>query len=97
MAHLSKGLKLDAAYEYLNWYHSGWQGGFIAKQGYYSSVPETAKGFLTANEWDYWYEGKPATGESPTRTAPSWSNSGRRARRRLALGADRQGRLLEHA
>ena len=34
MAHLS-GLKLDSAYEYLNWYNSGWQGGFIAKQGYY--------------------------------------------------------------
>jgi putative spermidine/putrescine transport system substrate-binding protein len=59
MAHLS-GLKLDAAYEYLNWYQSGWQGGFIAKQGYYTSVPETAKQFMTQNEWDYWYEGKPA-------------------------------------
>jgi putative spermidine/putrescine transport system substrate-binding protein len=59
MAHLS-GLKLDAAYEYLNWYQSGWQGGFIAKQGYYTSVPETAKQFMTPNEWDYWYEGKPA-------------------------------------
>ena len=23
--------------EYLNWYNSGWQGGFIAKQGYYSA------------------------------------------------------------
>jgi putative spermidine/putrescine transport system substrate-binding protein len=62
MAHL-KGLKLDAAYEYLNWYQSGWQGGFIAKQGYYSSVPATAKSFLTADEWDYWYEGKPARRE----------------------------------
>lgn len=62
MAHL-KGLKLDAAYEYLNWYHSGWQGGFIAKQGYYSAVPETARNFLTADEWDYWYEGKPARRE----------------------------------
>jgi putative spermidine/putrescine transport system substrate-binding protein len=59
MAHLS-GLKLDAAIEYLNWYNSGWQGGFIAKQGYYSSVPDTAKQFLAADEWDYWYEGKPA-------------------------------------
>jgi putative spermidine/putrescine transport system substrate-binding protein len=59
MAHLS-GLKLDAAFEYLNWYNSGWQGGFIAKQGYYSSVPETAKEFMTADEWDFWYEGKPA-------------------------------------
>jgi putative spermidine/putrescine transport system substrate-binding protein len=59
MAHLS-GLKLDAAFEYINWYNSGWQGGFIAKQGYYSSVPETARKFLTPDEWDYWYEGKPA-------------------------------------
>ena len=62
MAHL-KGIKLDAAYEYLNWYQSGWQGGFIAKQGYYTSVPETARKFMTENEWNYWYEGKPATEE----------------------------------
>jgi putative spermidine/putrescine transport system substrate-binding protein len=59
MAHLS-GVKLDAAWEFMNWYNSGWQGGFIAKQGYYSAVPSTAKKFLTAEEWDYWYEGKPA-------------------------------------
>ena len=59
MAHLS-GLKLDCAYEYMNWFNSGWQGGFIAKQGYYSAVPSTAKKFLTQEEWDYWYDGKPA-------------------------------------
>jgi putative spermidine/putrescine transport system substrate-binding protein len=59
MRHLS-GLKLDAAYEYINWYQSGWVGGFIAKQGYYVGVPETAKKFMTADEWGYWYEGKPA-------------------------------------
>ena len=59
MAHLS-GLKLDCAYEYMNWFNSGWQGGFIAKQGYYSAVPSTAKKFLTQEEWDYWYEGKSA-------------------------------------
>ena len=23
-------------------------------------MPETAKGFLTPDEWDYWYDGKPA-------------------------------------
>jgi putative spermidine/putrescine transport system substrate-binding protein len=62
MAHL-KGPKLDAAYEYINWYMSGWQGGFIAKQGYYSSIPETAKKFMTADEYGYWYEGKAAKGE----------------------------------
>ncbi len=59
MSHLS-GAKLDAAYEYLNWYNSGWQGAFIARQGYYTPTPELAKAFLTPAEWDYWYEGKPA-------------------------------------
>ena len=59
MGHLN-GLKLDAAYEYLNWYLSGWQGAFIAKQGYYSADPETTKKALSPAEWDYWYEGKPA-------------------------------------
>ena len=28
--------------------------------GLLQPVPETAKKFLTAEEWDYWYEGKPA-------------------------------------
>lgn len=67
MSHLD-GLKLDAAYEYLNWYTSGWMGGFIAKQGYYISVPETARNFLTDNEWGFFYEGKAATDKitSPT-------------------------------
>jgi putative spermidine/putrescine transport system substrate-binding protein len=61
MRHLS-GIKRDAAYEYINWYQSGWVGGFIAKQGYYVGVPETARKFLTEDEWGYWYEGKPAKG-----------------------------------
>jgi putative spermidine/putrescine transport system substrate-binding protein len=60
MSHL-EGLKLDAAYEYLNWYLSGWMGGFIAKQGYYISVPETAKEFLTENEWGFFYDGQAAS------------------------------------
>ena len=42
LKHLT-GLKLDAAMEYLNWYNSGWQGAFIARQGYYGTVPETTK------------------------------------------------------
>lgn len=51
----------DAAYEYLNWWLSGWAGAYVARQGYYISVPERARPFLSAAEWDYWYEGKPAT------------------------------------
>ncbi len=49
MKHLA-GLKLDCFYEYMNWYTSGFQGAFIARQGYYSSVPDNAKKFLTEAE-----------------------------------------------
>src|SRR3954453_23462601 len=62
MKHLA-GLKLDAFYDYMNWYTSGFQGAFIARQGYYSSVPEHAKEFLSEAEWDYWYGGKPAAAD----------------------------------
>jgi putative spermidine/putrescine transport system substrate-binding protein len=62
MKHLA-GLKLDCFYEYMNWYTSGFQGAFIARQGYYSSIPENAKKFLTEAEWDYWYGGKPAAAD----------------------------------
>ena len=62
------GLELDAAYEYINWYLSGWVGGYLMRQGYYSAVPETSKEFMTADEWGFWYEGKAAQGDilSPT-------------------------------
>jgi putative spermidine/putrescine transport system substrate-binding protein len=55
------GIELDAAYEYINWYLSGWVGGFLMRQGYYSAVPETSKNFMSENEWGYWFEGKEAT------------------------------------
>jgi putative spermidine/putrescine transport system substrate-binding protein len=57
------GLQLDAAYEYVNWYLSGWAGGFLNRQGYYSAVLETAKANMSADEWGFWMEGKPAQGE----------------------------------
>lgn len=58
-----KGMELDAAYEYINWYLSGWVGAFLMRQGYYSAVPETSKQFMDANEWGYWFEGKAATAD----------------------------------
>ena len=57
------GLELEAAYEYINWYLSGWVGGFLMRQGYYSAVPETSKDFMSADEWGFWFEGKPAAGD----------------------------------
>ena len=55
------GIELDAAYEYINWYLSGWVGGFLMRQGYYSAVPSTSREYMTENEWGYWFEGLPAT------------------------------------
>ncbi|KJH70818.1 ABC transporter substrate-binding protein [Aliterella atlantica] len=54
------GIKLDAAYEYLNWMLDGWVGGFLSRQGYYSAAPVNARKFMKPEEWDFWYEGKPA-------------------------------------
>ena len=59
------GKQLDAAYEYLNWWLDGWAGAFVARQGYYMSVPENVKKHLEPEEWDYWYMGKPAAKELP--------------------------------
>ncbi|MCK8783976.1 PotD/PotF family extracellular solute-binding protein [Roseomonas sp. NAR14] len=60
--HLS-GLQLDAAYEYINWYLSGWCGAYLNRQGYYSAVLDTAKRHMSENEWGYWMEGKPAAAD----------------------------------
>jgi putative spermidine/putrescine transport system substrate-binding protein len=57
------GLQLDAAYEYLNWYLSGWTGAYLNRQGYYSAVLDTARGHMSPAEWDFWMEGKPAAAD----------------------------------
>ncbi|MDR3516326.1 MAG: PotD/PotF family extracellular solute-binding protein [Azospirillaceae bacterium] len=57
------GLELDAAYEYINWYLSGWVGAYLNRQGYYSAVLDTARKFMSDDEWGYWMEGKPAQGD----------------------------------
>jgi putative spermidine/putrescine transport system substrate-binding protein len=75
MSHLD-GIRRDAAYEYLNWYVSGWVGGFIAKQGYYISVPETVKNNLTENEYGFFYEGKAATADITAPTGEKTNSAG---------------------
>ncbi len=60
--HLS-GLELEAAYEYIDWYLSGWVGAYLNRQGYYSAAPETAKKFMSEDEWGFWMEGKEAQGD----------------------------------
>jgi putative spermidine/putrescine transport system substrate-binding protein len=54
------GLKRDCFYEYMNWYTGGFEGAFIARQGYYSAQPDNARKFMTPAEAAYWFDGKPA-------------------------------------
>jgi putative spermidine/putrescine transport system substrate-binding protein len=55
-----KGAKLDAAYEFVNWFLDGWAGAYLMRQGYYAAVLETARKFMQPYEWDFWIEGKAA-------------------------------------
>ncbi|THU01452.1 extracellular solute-binding protein [Lampropedia puyangensis] len=55
------GAKLDAAYEFINWFLDGWAGAYLNRQGYYSAVLETAQAHMEPYEWAYWMEGKAAT------------------------------------
>src|SRR5204862_5077246 len=68
MKHLA-GLKLDCFYEYMNWYTSGFQGAFIARQGYYSSVPRNSSARRNGITGTAGSRPRPI---SPTRTASWW-------------------------
>ncbi len=56
---------LEAAYAYLNWWLDGVPGAILARQGYYISAREQIQRHLSPAEWDYWYEGKPASEDLP--------------------------------
>lgn len=50
----------DAAYAYLNWWLDGRPGAMMARSGTYMANPDAVRPYLSAAEWDFWYEGKPA-------------------------------------
>lgn len=54
------GWKLDAAYDYLNWWLSGRPGALMARAGAYVANPYAVRPHLSEAEWDFWYGGKPA-------------------------------------
>ncbi|MBF0172121.1 MAG: extracellular solute-binding protein [Magnetococcales bacterium] len=60
LSSLTTGRVRDMAYEFMNWWLDGWAGAYIARQGYYISIPERTRPHLTRAEWNYWYEGMPA-------------------------------------
>ncbi len=92
--HLS-GLELEAAYEYINWYLSGWVGGFLMRQGYYSAVPETSKDFMTAGRVGLLVRGQAGPGRHRQPAGPGHGEGRRGARRRLVRRPHGARRLLE--
>jgi putative spermidine/putrescine transport system substrate-binding protein len=59
-AHLA-GHKRDAAYEYLNWWLDGVPGAILARNGAYMANHSAVRANLSLDEWEFWYEGKPAS------------------------------------
>ena len=57
--------RLDMAYAWLNWFLDGWAGACMARQGYYMSVPDRVRDHLDPDEWEYWYDGRPAARALP--------------------------------
>ncbi len=57
--------KLKACYDFINWWHSGFAGSVLLRQGWYNPVQETSRRFVTPGEWAYWVEGKPADRNYP--------------------------------
>ena len=76
-----EGYQRDAAYAYMNWWLEGWAGAYMARQGYYVSVPELAREHLTDHEWRYWYLGHAAEDGLP----------GADGRRAVVAGQKRRG------
>jgi len=52
--------KLQACYDYINWWHEGKAGATMMRQGYYIAVQQTSRKYVTKGEWDFWIMGKPA-------------------------------------
>jgi putative spermidine/putrescine transport system substrate-binding protein len=59
------GALIDAAYSYLNWWLEGPAGAMLARQGYYMATRDRTRRYMSDEEWDYWYDGKPARRDLP--------------------------------
>ena len=64
------GPKLDLAYEFVNWFLSGWAGAYLNRQGYYSAVLSTAKANMTPTNGATGWKARPPSTTSRRRTAP---------------------------
>jgi putative spermidine/putrescine transport system substrate-binding protein len=68
MSHVAEDpSKLQACYDYINWWHEGEAGAIMMRQGYYNVVQETSREHVSEDEWNFWIEGQaaPAALDSP--------------------------------
>lgn len=52
--------RLQACYEYVNWWHGGVPGALLLSLGYYNAAMPTSQEVVASEEWAYWIEGLPA-------------------------------------
>ncbi len=52
--------KLQACYDYVNWWHSGAPGAMLLPYGYYNAVMDASRALVSADEWGYWVDGEAA-------------------------------------
>lgn len=64
-AAIKDSARLQAAYDYVNWWHAGYAGAVMMRLGFYNAVQATSRRFVEPAEWDYWIGGRPATENLP--------------------------------
>ena len=98
------GDKLDAAYDYLNWWNTPVPAGIMATQGYYNAnISASHKGLTSSKALggvsadNYWLKGKAATTAARRPRRQAGHQGRRQARRRLLRAALRPVLRLELA
>jgi putative spermidine/putrescine transport system substrate-binding protein len=58
--------RLQACYDYANWWHAGIPGALLLSLGYYNAAMSTSEPVVAPAEWAYWIEGEPAPSDLST-------------------------------
>ena len=56
---------LQACYDFINWWYSGFPAAIMMRQSFYYAVQETSRAFVEPGEYAYWIEGAPADKDYP--------------------------------
>ncbi len=64
-ARVSDPATLQACYDYINWWHTGYPGAVTLRYGDFPAVLETTGAEMEPGEYAYWVDGKPADKDYP--------------------------------